>query len=118
MIVFKMILLALAVQSVELSPAQEVEAVRLMQEIRCVVCEGQSIADSDAALAQDMRLFVRTQFSLGADSDSIRIALAQRYGDEVLMRPRMSPQTLPLYLLPFVLLGLGGLLIRTASRKT
>jgi cytochrome c-type biogenesis protein CcmH len=118
MIVFKILLLALAFQSVELPPAQEAEAARLMQEIRCVVCEGQSIADSDAALAQDMRLFVRTQFSLGADADSIRIALAQRYGDEVLMRPRMSALTLPLYFLPFVFLGLGALLIRTASRKT
>lgn len=115
---FKIVLLALALQSVELSSAQEAEAVRLMQEIRCVVCEGQSIADSDAALAQDMRLFVRTQFSLGVEADSIRIALAQRYGDEVLMRPRLSAHTLPLYLLPFVFLGLGALLIRTASRKS
>ncbi|MBI1236710.1 MAG: cytochrome c-type biogenesis protein CcmH [Alphaproteobacteria bacterium] len=107
----------LLLQSAELTPAQEMEAAHLMQEIRCVVCDGQSIADSDAALAQDMRLFVRTQIAAGAEPDSVRIALAQRYGDEVLMRPRLTRQTLPLYLAPLVLLLAGAVLIGLASRK-
>lgn len=114
---FQMIALVLLVQSVELSPAQEMEAAHLMQEIRCVVCDGQSIADSDAALAQDMRLFVRTQIAAGAEADSVRIALAQRYGDEVLMRPRLSARTLPLYLAPLLLLLAGAVLIGVAARR-
>jgi len=113
----KLIALVLSLQTAELSPAQELEAAHLMQEIRCVVCAGQSIADSDAALAQDMRLFVRTQIALGAEPDSVRIALAQRYGDEVLMRPRLSGRTAPLYLVPLVLLLIGGALVGVASRK-
>lgn len=113
----KMMALALLLQSVELTPAQEMEAAHLMQEIRCVVCDGQSIADSDAALAQDMRLFVRTQIELGAEPDSIRIALAQRYGDEVLMRPRLSPRTAPLYIVPLVFLLIGAALVGVASRR-
>jgi len=113
----KLISLVLLVQSVELTPAEELEAAHLMQEIRCVVCEGQSIADSDAALAQDMRLFVRTQISLGAAPESVRIALAQRYGDEVLMRPRLSTRTAPLYLVPLMLLLIGAALVGVASRK-
>ncbi|PIW31396.1 MAG: cytochrome c-type biogenesis protein CcmH [Rhodobacterales bacterium CG15_BIG_FIL_POST_REV_8_21_14_020_59_13] len=109
--------LVLLLQSVDLTPAQEMEAAHLMQEIRCVVCEGQSIADSDAALAQDMRLFVRTRIAAGATPDSVRIALAQRYGDEVLMRPRLTGRTLPLYAAPVILLLAGGLLIGVASRR-
>lgn len=109
--------LVLLLQSVDLTPAQEMEAAHLMQEIRCVVCEGQSIADSDAALAQDMRLFVRTRIAAGAEPDSVRIALAQRYGDEVLMRPRLTGRTLPLYAAPLILLLAGGLLIGVASRR-
>ncbi len=113
----QVIALVLLVQSVELTPAQEMEAVHLMQEIRCVVCEGQSIADSDAALAQDMRLFVRSRIAAGAGPDSVRIALAQRYGDDVLMRPRLTARTLPLYLAPLVLLLAGAVLIGMAARR-
>ncbi|MEE2527067.1 cytochrome c-type biogenesis protein [Hyphobacterium sp. HN65] len=113
----KLLLASLLLQGAQLSPQQEREAAELMREIRCVVCEGQSIADSDAALAQDMRAFVRNQIGAGADPDSVRIALAQTYGDEVLMRPRLNAQTLPLYLAPLLLLLAGAGLIGLASRK-
>lgn len=113
----KLILASLLLQSAQLSPQQEREAAELMREIRCVVCEGQSIADSDAALAQDMREFVRTQIAAGAEADSVRIALSQTYGDEVLMRPRLNAQTMPLYLAPLLLLLAGAALIGLASRK-
>lgn len=111
------LLISLLLQTSELTPEQEAEAAVLMREIRCVVCDGQSIADSDAPLAQDMRLFVRTQIGAGADSESVRIAMSQRYGDEVLLRPRLSAETLPLYAAPFLLLLAGALLIGLASRR-
>lgn len=113
----KALLISLLVQSATMTPQQERVAAELMREIRCVVCDGQSIADSDAALAQDMRLFVRMQIAAGAEPDSVRIALSQRYGDDVLMRPRFTAATAPLYLAPLILLLIGGLLIGMASRK-
>lgn len=113
----KILLASLLLQGADLTPQQEREAAELMREIRCVVCDGQSIADSEAALAQDMRLFVRTQIAAGAEADSVRIALSQRYGDDVLMRPRFSAATAPLYLAPLVLVLIGGVLIGLASRR-
>lgn len=113
----KIFLASLLLQGADLTPQQEREAAELMREIRCVVCDGQSIADSEAALAQDMRLFVRTQIAAGAEADSVRIALSQRYGDDVLMRPRFSAATAPLYLAPLVLVLIGSVLIGLASRR-
>ncbi|WP_421792237.1 cytochrome c-type biogenesis protein [Hyphobacterium sp.] len=113
----KVLLIGLLLQTTVLSPEQEAEAAALMREIRCVVCDGQSIGDSDAPLAQDMRLFVRTQIGAGADPESVRIAMSQRYGDEVLLRPRLTAQTFPLYAAPVLLLIAGALLIGLASRR-
>lgn len=107
----------IAVQTALLTPAQEDEAHAIMQEIRCVVCAGQSIADSDAALAEDMRGFVRERVAAGDAAADVRAALAARYGDAVLLRPPFAWHTAVLWLLPLALLAGGGTMLFTASRR-
>lgn len=104
-------------QTVELSPVQEDQAHAIMQEINCVVCSGQSIADSDAALAQDMREFVRGRVAAGDSASEVRAALASHYGDDVLMRPPFAWHTALLWGLPLLLLAGGGAMLVSASRK-
>ncbi|MEN0652553.1 MULTISPECIES: cytochrome c-type biogenesis protein [Hyphobacterium] len=106
-----------ALQTVTLSPVQEDQARAIMQEINCVVCSGQSIADSDAALAQDMREFVRRRVAEGDRASEVRAALASHYGDEVLMRPPFAWRTAFLWVLPVLLLIGGGAMMVSASRK-
>jgi cytochrome c-type biogenesis protein CcmH len=98
-------------------PKQEAEARELMLSIRCLVCQGQSIADSDAELAGDMRSLIRTRIQKGEKPDSIRKWLIERYGDWVTYDPPLSALTSPLWLTPIVLLGLGFLLARGRFRK-
>ncbi|MCW5725194.1 MAG: cytochrome c-type biogenesis protein CcmH [Maricaulaceae bacterium] len=105
------------VQAQALPPEDEARALELMREIRCVVCAGQSIADSEVALAQDMRAFVRARVADGASAAEVREALSVRYGDEVLLRPPFTARTLPLWLAPLVILALGGLLLAGAARR-
>lgn len=99
-----------------LNAVETARAEAIMQEIRCVVCDGQSIADSDAALAQDMRRFVRVRVARGDDSAAIRAELAERYGDEVLLRPPFDWRTLPLWLAPLIFLLAGGGMLVLAGR--
>lgn len=91
---------------------QEARADGLMQEIRCLVCQGQSIADSDAELAGDMRDMVRRQIAAGQSPAQVRSWLIQRYGTWISYRPTTEPAAWPLWLAPLVLLIAGGLLIR------
>ena len=91
---------------------QEAAAESLMQEIRCLVCQGQSIADSDAELAGDMRDLVRRRIAAGAKPSAIRSWLVQRYGTWISYKPTAEPATWPLWLAPLVLLLAGALLIR------
>jgi len=93
-------------------PRQEARADALMQEIRCLVCQGQSIADSDAELAGDMRDLVRRRIAAGQSPDQVRGWLVQRYGSWISYRPTEEPATWPLWLAPLVLLAVGALLIR------
>ena len=90
--------------------AKEAEAQALMEQIRCLVCQGQSIADSDAELAGDMRDLVRRRISAGEKPDEIRGWLIDRYGSWVSYRPTSEPSAWPLWAAPIVLIGLGGLL--------
>lgn len=92
----------------------EAEAQALMETLRCLVCQGQSIADSDAALAGDMRSLVRRRIAEGDTPDEVRTWLIARYGDWVSYDPPLSPVTWPLWAAPLALLGLGGWL---AARK-
>ena len=99
-------------------PAKEAEAKRLMETLRCLVCQGQSIADSDAEMAGDMRALVRQRIEAGESASQVRRWLVQRYGDYVTYDPPMSPVTAPLWLAPLALLLIGGLIAaRSFKRK-
>ena len=91
---------------------QEATAQALMQELRCLVCQGQSIADSDAELAGDMRALVRQRIAAGERPDDVRSWLIERYGNWVSYRPPVEPVTWPLWLAPILLLIAGAWLLR------
>ena len=92
---------------------QEARAKALMEELRCLVCQGQSIADSDAELAGDMRDLVRRRIAAGEDPKAIRAWLVERYGKWVTYRPPAEPVTWPLWGAPLLLLAVGAVLIRS-----
>lgn len=96
---------------------QEAQAKVLMEEIRCLVCQGESIADSDADLAGDMRDMVRRRIAAGEKPSAIRSWLIQRYGAWITFMPPSEPATWPLWLAPIALL-LGGALVARARLKT
>jgi cytochrome c-type biogenesis protein CcmH len=99
---------------------QESRARALSRELRCMVCQNQSIDDSDAPLAKDLRLLVRERLVQG-DSDRLVLDfLVARYGEFVLLKPPFQPQTLLLWgLSPLVLLiGIGALFVMARRRKT
>jgi cytochrome c-type biogenesis protein CcmH len=98
-------------------PHQEAAAEALMQTIRCVVCQGQSIAQSDADMAGQMRAMVRQRIANGESPRSIRHWLIQRYGDYVSYDPPLSGLTAPLWLAPLVLLAIGGWLARLSFKR-
>ena len=98
-------------------PAQEARAKALMGELRCLVCQGQSIADSDADMAGDMRALVRTRIRAGEQPDAIRRWLVARYGEYVTYDPPWSWSTAPLWLAPLLLLGLGIMITRASFRR-
>lgn len=99
-------------------PAREAEAKRLMETLRCLVCQGQSIADSDAEMAGDMRALVRQRIAAGESAGEVRDWLVERYGDYVSYDPPVSAVTAPLWLAPLALLGVGVLIAaRSFKRK-
>ena len=91
---------------------QEAKAQALMDELRCLVCQGQSIADSDAELAGDMRDLVRRRIAAGEKPSAIRAWLIQRYGTWISYKPTAEPAAWPLWLAPLALLLAGAWLIR------
>ena len=93
-------------------PGQETQAEALMSELRCLVCQGQSIADSDAELAGDMRDLVRRRIAAGDKPSAIRAWLIQRYGTWISYQPTDEPAAWPLWLAPLALLLAGAWLIR------
>ncbi|MGI9168628.1 MAG: cytochrome c-type biogenesis protein [Caulobacteraceae bacterium] len=93
-------------------PGREARARALFRETRCLVCQGESIDDSDAALADDLRRIVRAQVRAGRTDGQIRAFLAARYGDFVLLRPPFSIANAVLWSAPFLVALLGaGLLV-------
>lgn len=93
-------------------PAKEQLAHDLMVSLRCLQCQGQSIADSDAPIAGSMRSLVRERIAAGESPDQIRDWLMERYGDYVSYEPRITALTWPLFALPLVLIALAVLLLR------
>ncbi|XBQ16267.1 MAG: cytochrome c-type biogenesis protein [Oceanicaulis sp.] len=114
--------LVLALQAVTgapetLPPEEEARAQDLMREVRCMVCAGESILDSNAPMALDMRRFVRERVATGEDDEQVRQALVERFGHEVLMRPPLDGRTAILWITPLLLLVFGGALLVGAMKK-
>ena len=98
-------------------PKQEAKAQELMLTLRCLVCQGQSIADSNAEMAGDMRALVRRQIADGRSPIQVRDWLIARYGDYVTYDPPMSIATAPLWIAPLVLVAVGLLLARNSFKR-
>ncbi|MDB5694944.1 MAG: cytochrome biosis protein [Sphingomonas bacterium] len=98
-------------------PARERSARALMETLRCLVCQGQSIADSDADMAGDMRRLVRDRIEKGERPEAVRRWLIARYGDYVSYDPPFSAATGLLWATPLVLLALGLLVARGSFRR-
>jgi cytochrome c-type biogenesis protein CcmH len=110
---------AYAVQPDEImaDPAREARARDLSRELRCMVCQNQSIDDSEAPLARDLRLLVRERIAAGDTDAQVIDFLVARYGEFVLLKPRLNPHTWLLWLLPPLALAGGGLALWTYSRR-
>ena len=98
-------------------PRQEAKARALMEQLRCLVCQGQSIADSDAELAGDMRHMVRSRIAAGEQPREVRRWLVDRYGNWVTYKPPVEPATWGLWAAPLVLLALGAWLARGRLKR-
>ncbi len=111
--------LAVAPDEVLADPALEARARALSAELRCLVCQNQSIDDSDADLARELRLIVREQLVSGASDQQVRDFLVARYGEFVLLRPVLAWHTALLWITPVLLLlmGIGGLAWAALRRR-
>jgi cytochrome c-type biogenesis protein CcmH len=110
---------ALAVRPDEMlaDPALEARARGISEGLRCLVCQNQSIDDSDADLAHDLRVIVRERLVAGDTDDEVRAFLVARYGEYVLLQPVMAPHTLLLWIAgPLVLVG-GAVVVLLAARR-
>ena len=101
-------------------PVQEQRAREVGRELRCLVCQNQSIDDSDADLARDLRLLVRERIRAGDSDEQVLRLMQQRYGDFVLLRPPVRPDTYLLWFGPLllILLGAGGVLLYFRRRRS
>jgi cytochrome c-type biogenesis protein CcmH len=111
--------LAHAVQPDEMlrDPALEARARTLSAELRCMVCQNQSIDDSDAPLARDIRLLIRQRISQGQSNEAVRGFLVSRYGDFILLKPPFKTETLLLWTGAPLALAIGALAIWSAVRR-
>ena len=100
-------------------PAQEAKAREIFREVRCLVCQNESIDDSEAPLAYDLRVLVRQQVQAGRSEVEIKRYLTDRYGEFVLLKPSFSAGNLALWLAPVLVVVLGGglLLLQLRNRK-
>jgi len=98
-------------------PALEARARTLSAELRCMVCQNQSIDDSDAPLARDIRLLIRERIAKGETNDAVRSYLVSRYGDFILLKPPFKPETLLLWLSAPLTLLAGIVAVWLARRR-
>ena len=98
-------------------PAQEARAREIFRQVRCLVCPNESIDDSEAPLAQDLRRLVREQVAHGADDAAIKRFLTARYGEFVLLRPALSPGNAVLWGAPFAIVVAGVALWLARGRR-
>lgn len=110
---------ALAVQPDEIlqDPVLEARARALSGQLRCLVCQNQSIDDSDATLARDLRLLIREHLVKGESDRQVMDFVVDRYGDFVLLRPRLTGETLILWGTPFAVLLIAGLALLLRRRS-
>lgn len=110
---------AFAVQPYEMlkDPAQEARAREVSKQLRCVVCQNESIDDSGAEIAHDMRVLVRERITAGDSNEQIIAYMVGRYGDYVRLLPRFTPITFILWLGPLALLLAGGVIVMTRLRQ-
>lgn len=115
---FFLLLPALAQSADALAPEQEARAKALFGMLHCVVCSGQSLAESDAQIAYDLRSLVRRKIKEGESDEAIVEYLTERYGETILTAPPVTPATLLIWLMPLVLLSIAVLVAwRTLFRK-
>jgi len=100
------------------NPTLEARAQALGDDLRCMVCQSESINDSPAGIAHDIRVLIREQIQAGQTDDEILAFLRARYGDQILLRPPLQADTLVLWFAPFVILAIGaGILIGHAKSR-
>lgn len=98
-------------------PAMEARARAMQRQLRCLVCQGESIDESHSPLAADLRRLVREQMAAGKSDSQIEDFLVARYGDFILMKPPLQPDTWLLWLAPFLVLGAGGMVAWITVKK-
>ena len=96
---------------------QELRARNLSKNIRCLICQNQSIDDSSAPIAKDLRILIRDKIKEGKSNDEIYNLLTKRYGDFILLKPSFKLNTLALWILPFIFLMLGILIVLFHNQK-
>ena len=110
-------LMAVQPDEVLSDPALEQRARDISTELRCMVCQNQSIDDSDAELARDLRVLVRERLTAGDDNEQVLDYVVARYGEFVLLKPRFSVRNALLWGTPLILLLVGGALIYANARR-
>ena len=110
---------ALAVQPNEVlaDPKQEARAREISENLRCLVCQNQSIDDSNADLARELRLLVREQVSAGKTNTQVTDYLVSRYGDFILLKPPVNARTALLWIAPFATLAFAGVMVLARARR-
>ena len=97
---------------------QELRARNISKNIRCMICQNQSIDESNAPLAKDLRILIRDKIKEGKKDKEIYIFLTDRYGDFILLKPPLKPSTLALWLLPFIFLIIGFAIVFYHKKKS
>ena len=100
------------------NPKQELRARNISKYIRCMVCQNQSIDESNAPLAKDLRILIRNQIKDGKNDEKIYKFLTDRYGDFILLKPAFKLNTLALWLLPFVFVLVGIFIVFFHNKKS
>jgi len=97
---------------------QELRARNISKNIRCMICQNQSIDESNAPLAKDLRILIRNKIKEGKKDKEIYIFLTDRYGDFILLKPPLKSSTLALWLLPFIFLIIGFFIVFYHNKKS
>lgn len=98
-------------------PQKEAAARRLMENVRCLVCDGQSVADSDAEMAGDVRALIRQKINAGETPESVKSWLIERYGKGITYAPPFDGETMILWLSPILLLVVGAIAVRGRIKR-